>query len=289
MTEQRLSPQAPQTPDHTSSSPANSGETQAQFYDSFAETFVRDWVYGNSRVDAQQRFILASLPASPASVLVIGCGLGQVAAAIAKQLREPTKVLGVDLSETAIKYARALFRAQNLAFARVDVLADDLDGSWDVIVLPDVYEHIPRERRGDLGRTLSRLLAPRGVLVLTCPHPRHQAWLRSKGYRLQPVDENVTLADVGALADQVNGTLIYYRLVSVWRTGDYFHAAIQRLPGYEDGDQHPLGVVSGLLSRKDAGRNRVWQGVARGWHGVVRRLVAVVRQLRLRRARSRLG
>jgi len=286
MTEQRLSPQAPHTPDHITSSLA---ETQAQFYDCFAETFVRDWVSGNSRVDVQRKFILASLPASPASVLVIGCGLGQVAAAVAKQLREPAKVLGVDLSEMAIKYARALFRSQNLAFAQGDVLADDLEGSWDVIVLPDVYEHIPRERRDDLGRMLNRLLAPRGVLVLTCPHPRHQAWLRSQGYGLQPVDEDVTLADVGALADQVSGTLIYYRLVSVWRTGDYFHAAIQRLPGYEEGSEHPLGVLSCLLSRKDAGGNRVRQAVARGWHGVVRRLVAAVRQFRLRRARSRLG
>jgi ubiquinone/menaquinone biosynthesis C-methylase UbiE len=64
-------------------------------------------------------------------ILDLGCGTGSLAFALAAR-HEPSRILGIDLSETYIAAAQAQARDPRLAFRRGDLAAIDLpDGSFD--------------------------------------------------------------------------------------------------------------------------------------------------------------
>jgi len=108
------------------------------------------------------------------------------------------------------------------------VTTDSIDGKWDVIILPDVYEHIPKDARATLHQKIDQLLTERGRILVTVPSPGKQASLYATGEGLQIVDEIVTLEDLHVVARSVGGVLTYFNMISVWETDDYIHAAIQR-------------------------------------------------------------
>jgi SAM-dependent methyltransferase len=74
-------------------------------------------------------------------VLDIGCGYGAVARNIA--LRYPSsKVVGIDNDKTRLNQARKSINPENLTFIYGDVTNNLMMGSWDVVVLSNVLEHI---------------------------------------------------------------------------------------------------------------------------------------------------
>jgi trans-aconitate 2-methyltransferase len=204
-----------------------SGKIEA-YYDEFTENFVRDFVEGNERVRRQLRFFHGALPAAAEKVLVVGCGSGEGAYHVACQGASMTQVFAVDLSGKAIEIAQRLFPHPRVEYRKLDVLTERLEGSWDAILLPDVYEHIPSDRRGDLHARLRDLLAHDGVVLITVPSPGKQEALRARGEGLQIVDETVTAMDLARMGDELGAPLSYMSLVSVWEQGDYVHAVLAR-------------------------------------------------------------
>lgn len=207
------------------------GSTE-RFYDEFSQTFVRDYVFGNRRVDRQFAFLKAAIPPTISSALVIGCGSGDSSKFLAKRIAPGCTVLAIDISSANLRLAQALHAHPRVSYRKVDVLATDeggeIRGPFDVVVLPDVYEHIPKDQRSVLHARLDRLLAPNGRVLLTVPSPAKQASLKEKGSGLQIVDEVVTADDLQTLAHDVHGELTYLNLISVWDANDYMHAAIAR-------------------------------------------------------------
>lgn len=203
-------------------------EGVANYYSARADKTITDYVRGNRRITAQHEFLSRSIPRTAKGVLVVGCGSGQEAHHIATRVARGAEVLAVDISEERLNIARVLFPHRRIRYQRLDVLRDRIEGVWDVIVLPDVYEHIPIPDREDLHRALATALAPSGWIVLTCPSSHKQASLRAAGSGLQIVDETVALADLMKLAADVGGELTYFSMVSVWQMNDYVHAMIER-------------------------------------------------------------
>ena len=100
---------------------------------------------------------------------------------------------------------------------------------FDACVMLDVYEHIPKASRSMLHQALSSVLNEDAVLVLSCPSPLHQRFLREhEPEGLQPVDEDVALVDLLQLARELSAELSHFEYKSIWATNDYFHAAIDR-------------------------------------------------------------
>lgn len=199
-----------------------------QFYDEFSSTFVGDYVRGNRRCERQHRFFTDAIAPGTESVLVVGCGSGLGAHYIATRVAPRARILAVDISAQNIALARALYPHPRIEYRKLDVITEPLEGQWDVITFPDVYEHIPRAARAPLHARLNQLLAPRGRVVLTVPTPAGQAETVASGGQLQIVDEPVTLPDVMKLAEEVRGTVGFYALVSIWRTNDYAYAVVER-------------------------------------------------------------
>lgn len=107
---------------------------------------------------------------SPARTLDIGCGSGLITKVLAET---STEVVAVDVSEDAVEVSRgALGEATNVLLKVVDVfqpskVIGDWRGSFDLVVLSEVLEHI-QDDRGAL-ETVRELLGEGGWLLLTVP------------------------------------------------------------------------------------------------------------------------
>ncbi len=199
-----------------------------EFYDAFSKRLLADYVYGNKRVMAQLQFLREAIAPNTRCILVVGCGSGQTAHFIAARVARDARVLALDISEKNISIATSLFSHKRVEYLVGDILVDPVPGVWDVVVLPDVYEHVPENARGALHARLRTLLAEHGKVLLTLPSPGHQEMLHASGSGLQIVDETVTLQDLQRLADDLNAAVSYFALISVWANNDYVHAVIER-------------------------------------------------------------
>lgn len=199
----------------------------SDFYDNFSKRLLRDYIDGNIRVERQLEFFKNAIPKHTSRILVVGCGTGKGAYFVATRLAKKAQVVAIDISPENIKIAQRLFRHNRVEYRTVDVTKESVGHGYDVILLPDVYEHIPLESRKSLHTELKSALSQKGRVLLTFPSSGHQEQLRAKGVGLQIIDETVTLEDIIGLAKDIGGELTYFSLVSVAQTNDYVHAMIE--------------------------------------------------------------
>ena len=245
-----------------------------RFYDVFCQRFLNDYVEKNDRVAAQKALLKSAIHPSTSSILIVGCGSGETAYFLAQYTQ--ARILAVDISSEALKLAKQLFTHPQIEYRHVDVIREPPEGHWNVIFFPDVYEHIPAASRRELHRALDRLLADNGQIILTVPSPFKQEHLRVSG-GLQIVDEVITMDTLLELAGDVHGMLTYFSFVSVWDSGDYIHAIVERRPNHladlSQTDLVPLRshiplsfaakVIDFTAQRTKA--RRVWRGLKRRW------------------------
>lgn len=96
--------------------------------------------------------------------LEVGCGTGKVLRALEEALPHGTTVVGMDLFDEALRYAR---RRTSCPLIRGDVHDPPFEERFDVVGLFDVLEHLPDDV--EVLRSLRKLLEPSGALVLTVP------------------------------------------------------------------------------------------------------------------------
>lgn len=101
--------------------------------------------------------------------LDIGCGEGHQTIKLAPYADH---VLGVDISELAIKRARRAYRHDaKLDFRQADFMMTDLDGrTFDLVVAGGVFLYMNKEQLDDAVTKTTDLLKARGKLLLI--HPR---------------------------------------------------------------------------------------------------------------------
>ncbi|MFG0249605.1 MAG: class I SAM-dependent methyltransferase [Phycisphaeraceae bacterium JB051] len=204
------------------------------FYDVFSERFIRDFVFGNLRVQRQVEYFSQAIPADTKRILVIGCGSGESALHLVEHVAPQANILAVDLASNSVEIAQKLFPHPQIQYQQMDVVTDTIDGSWDVIVMPDVLEHIPLDGRDVLFEKINTLLSDRGILLITCPAPNaRRSRRRAENTLSQIVDEDVSLEDLMHAGKITNCRLSFYRLASIWHPNDYFHAMLEREPDTE--------------------------------------------------------
>jgi SAM-dependent methyltransferase len=118
----------------------------------------------------------------PGRLLIVGCGAGREAVALARQ---GFRVVGIDPAPGLIEAARRHAEAHGVQAIFEVKTVSELDGfpeSFDAI-LCSRYEHIPtRRRRIEMLRQLQRLARPQGIIILTA------GWHPTRGPRLALVD-----------------------------------------------------------------------------------------------------
>lgn len=111
------------------------------------------------------RYEFAARHLRPGRALDIACGVGYGTRVLAD--RSGCDVLGVDVSEAAIAYARKRYGGARVAFRVADAMCFDDPAGFDSIVSLETVEHLP-----DPDAFLARLVAllrPGGVLVASVP------------------------------------------------------------------------------------------------------------------------
>jgi trans-aconitate methyltransferase len=195
-----------------------------EYYDQHVSHKIRDFVDANKRVETAWRTVTQWAPHHVRSVLEIGCGLGSVSWRMASRWPE-AQVLGIELSPVAVETATKLFRLPNLRFAIGASDAIPPGQSFDLVLMMDVYEHVPAADRPELHRLLRRALAPGGRIIITVPTADYIRSVRASAPEtLQPVDEEIDLATILTMASECRTQLLMFQEVSVWTESDYAHA-----------------------------------------------------------------
>jgi len=203
-------------------------ETARTFYDANVSGKLEGFVEGNLRVECAWKTIDKWAPTNPARILEIGCGIGDISWRMARKWTG-SRVIGLDISPKSVEMARKLFGSSRLSFVEGHLGAETFTDKFDLIVLMDVYEHIAVVDRPGLHQVLKDLSSDEGRIVLSFPTPGHLAWLRQHHPdQIQPVDENISIETIAALANDTNTEVLLYQEVSVWYEGDYAHAVLLR-------------------------------------------------------------
>lgn len=207
---------------------------QAYYDDHNMRVLVRDYVYGNKRFDRALQFAIDATPDNLKRILDVGCGIGYSSWLLKKAFPE-AHILGIDISDASIELARKLFRDPELSFETRDFVSSPPKALFDLVVMLDMYEHIPRKQRPSLCSTLHDLIDNDGWLVITTPTVEHQTFLRERHPdRLQIVDEDVTLDDLRKLANALSMTAVRLERIAVWNVYDYQHFAACRLKEFKE-------------------------------------------------------
>ena len=223
----------------------------SSFYDDILNQRLRDYIYGNERISAALELASSLIDCSTKQVLEVGCGLG-ISAAKFIQGRDWLKVHAIDISPKVIEAAKKLFGGNaRLIFEVSDMGEVPRMAPYDLVTMLDVYEHIPRDRWPQFNAVLGAALSASGTIAITTPSKLHQQYLaREQPSGLQIVDETVDLPDLLALAKDVSGTVVYFKLVSIWNINDYAHTIIARNPPYRPiGWRRPATLVGRITGR----------------------------------------
>lgn len=202
------------------------------YYDAHVAGKLRGFVEGNERIERAWLTLEQWAPLNPRRILEIGCGIGDICFRMSRRWPE-AEVIGLDISQKSLEIARKLFPSSRLTFYEGPLLKGRVAGKFDLIVLMDVYEHIAVENRPVLHEALGDMQNESSRIFLSFPTPRHLAWLRQyQPDQIQPVDEDVTLHTIIALARDLGSGVQIYQEVGVWHEGDYAHAVLGRRDGW---------------------------------------------------------
>lgn len=163
-------------------------------------------------------------------VLEIGCGVGTVTALLAEELTGGGSVLGVDLSPRSVDAARERLAGRgNVRLEAADVLELHLQERFDVVVLPDVIEHIPLEHHDRLFERLVAWTKPDGFALLHYPNPWYLEWCRAHHPEiLQLVDQAIHPHHLAARAHEHGLHVAHLETYSIWvEEGDYVVAVLR--------------------------------------------------------------
>ncbi len=130
-------------------------------------------------------------------VLEIGCGIGTVSSLILKFISQG-KFVGVDISNESIALAKKL----NSNYHNAEFLVNDMSEfkhalKFDVVVLPDVLEHIPVEQHHNLFKVIASVTAENAMVIINIPEPHCLNWARVKHpEKLQIIDQSLSMQDL---------------------------------------------------------------------------------------------
>lgn len=174
----------------------------SNYYDSEWASLEKQKLTGiNSRHRFIMKFLMEAGLKSHHNVLEIGCGIGTLSSYLATKLKNG-KLTGVDISPETIEQNKVRYKKfNNIEFHVSDMTDFSIDKKFDVIIFPDVLEHIPLEAHDNIFNTISKLIKPEGFVFINIPSPHGLEYLNIHHKELlqiidQPIHTNILLNTV---------------------------------------------------------------------------------------------
>ncbi|SNT01905.1 Methyltransferase domain-containing protein [Ekhidna lutea] len=161
------------------------------FYDEF--TISQEAMGINHRHLSIQRHLEEFGLQKDNNILEIGCGIGTLTELMLSYVGKNGKITAVDVSEKSISIAKKRLEVyDNVNLEVFDFTKDIKDALFDVIVLPDVIEHIPLKLHESLFLNLSKMLKKEGFVLIHIPDPNYLQWnIDHKKEGLQIIDQPI--------------------------------------------------------------------------------------------------
>lgn len=152
------------------------------------------------------------------TVLEIGCGIGTLSGLLASFLNADKQLTALDVSDESIRIAKERLKKHGgINWVEGSVLNATLNNTFDVIVLPDVLEHIPLQTHNELFQKLATCLKPTGFIAVHIPFPHYLDWCRKHTPEtLQVIDQSLHLH---LLTESIyaNGfSIVHMETYSIW-------------------------------------------------------------------------
>lgn len=129
------------------------------------------------------RYKLAQLQVKDKSVLDFGCGTGYGSSALCEHA---SSVVGLDIDQAAIAWARATHHNPNLAFHCCDDLGATLaSNSFDVVTCFEMIEHVDYTTQKAVIASIARLLRADGLFIISTPNPEITKLYGANPYHLR--------------------------------------------------------------------------------------------------------
>lgn len=224
-----------------------------EFYDQFSVPQFDAGVH--RRHEAIYQWLVTFGMQANSDVLEIGCGVGTVTSLIARYIKNGT-LCGVDVSGQSIEKARELLKDfKHVEFIKGDIVELSIARKFDVIVMPDVIEHIPLENHQALFKKCAGLLKPDGFVLIHIPEPHHLEWMHQHQKEgLQIIDQPIHLAELEKNLSGSNLLIAYMRNYSIWIKGDDYRVIVLKFK--EDPQNYKLGK-----SFQPSMAGRVWNKI----------------------------
>jgi SAM-dependent methyltransferase len=136
----------------------------------------------------------------PARILDFGCGIGHATAELAKAFPN-SEVVGVDVAEPALEYARTTISLPNVRFT---AMLDESSRPYQLCYTNGTFHHIEPSKRPAILRSLANILRPGGRLAFFENNPWNP--FTRLVMRNIPFDRDAILITPGRAAELLRGS-----------------------------------------------------------------------------------
>lgn len=193
----------------------NTNKEVADWYNDFSENQNKTGI--NLRHYSVMDFLINEGLSKKSKVLEIGCGIGTLTQLIQKFVKNG-HIHAVDISPESVEMAKKkMTGAKNISFSVSDMSNFSMDEKFDIVVLPDVMEHIPVEQHENLFKVIENHLEDNGKICIHIPHPKALNYNRENyPEKLQIIDQSLDASVLISAAYKHNLLLEQYEAYSLF-------------------------------------------------------------------------
>jgi len=219
-----------------------------EFYDEFSSrVLLQDFTTRNLR-HVEIKNLCKQYVNKKTKVLEVGCGVGIITKYLSKKA---SKVISLDISPVNIEVAKKFNNSRNVEFHILDICTDGnilkKYAPFDIIIMPDVIEHISKDKYSYIFNLFTEILIEDdGKVLLTYPSASYQNFLKEhQPSSLQLIDETIEIEE---LLSSTSLRPLYYKLIDVWLVDQYVHLVL----GFEKkfSNMHPSTTYANKIYRK---------------------------------------
>lgn len=227
-------------------------KTVEEFYDGFAVQQIKKGI--NHRHLAIQRWLEKFGLKRSSIVLEIGAGIGTQTELLLLYLNSKGSVIANDISNDSLDVAKKrLSKYKNVSFLYGDIVKQNLEQQFDLILLPDVLEHIPSESHPDLFLRFADLLKPNGFILIHIPNPKYLDWVRNVNpSELQIIDQSISISNIETLANNSGLYIKYFESYSIYQIPEDYNVILLKKiikTNYESNFQIPNDSIIRKIKR----------------------------------------